>query len=63
MSYFYAQIQNGVVVGVSESSSPIDAENMIAIASWQPELIATSYSAETGRIYAARTSASKALHH
>lgn len=48
MSYFYAQIQNGVVVGVSESSSPIDAENMIAIASWQPELIATSYSAETG---------------
>ena len=48
MSYFYAQIQNGVVVGVSESSSPIDAENMIAIASWQPELMGASYSAETG---------------
>ena len=48
MSYFYAQIQDGVVVGVSESSSPIDAENMIAIASWQPELMGASYSAETG---------------
>jgi hypothetical protein len=48
MSYFYAQIQNGVVVGVSESSSPIDSENMIAIASWQPELMGASYGAETG---------------
>lgn len=44
MSYFYAQIQNGVVVGVSESSSPIDAENMVSIASWQPELIGATYS-------------------
>lgn len=48
MSYFYAQIQSGVVVGVSESSSPISAENMIAISSWQPELVGATYNSDTG---------------
>lgn len=41
---FYAQISNGVVVGVSEVHSQIDAPDMIALEAFDVSLLGQSYS-------------------
>ncbi|MEO5698546.1 MAG: hypothetical protein ABIQ60_15600 [Burkholderiaceae bacterium] len=52
MSYYYAQIQDGKVVGLLDTHSPIDDPDMIEIPSMDRTLLGNSYDAETGQFTA-----------
>lgn len=43
MSHFYAQVRDGVVVAVTQTSAPVDAADMVPIESYDLTLMGASY--------------------